>query len=128
MLSSLDLGVARADLTCVRKERGSGSSRSVVRESRNVINMPFLVSAWSRRVSQSSFSSYFAQVLNQRATLLSNCEVLQLLRELKADHIARTRTAQHLKKEEEDAAAVTGYLVLLRALIHPSQSPRTSAR
>ncbi|KAF8267635.1 RNA polymerase Rpb4-domain-containing protein [Lactarius quietus] len=40
--------------------------------------------------------------------LLSNYEVLQLLRELEADHIARTRTAQRLKKEEDDAAAATG--------------------
>jgi hypothetical protein len=42
-------------------------------------------------------------VLNNRAALLSNYEVLQLLKELEADHIARTRTAQRLKKEEEDA-------------------------
>jgi len=42
--------------------------------------------------------------------LLSNYEVLQLLRELEADHIARTRTAQRLKKEEDDAAAATGHL------------------
>jgi len=41
--------------------------------------------------------------------LLSNYEVLQLLRELEADHIARTRTAQRLKKEEDDAAAATGH-------------------
>ena len=42
--------------------------------------------------------------------MLSNYEVLQLLRELEADHIARTRTAQRLKKEEEDVAAATGHL------------------
>lgn len=53
--------------------------------------------------------SYPAQVLNHRAALLSNYEVLQLLRELEADHIARTRTAQRLKKEEDDAAAATGH-------------------
>jgi RNA polymerase Rpb4 len=46
--------------------------------------------------------------LNPRAALLSNYEVLELLRELEADHIARTRTAQRLKKEEDDAAAATG--------------------
>ena len=39
---------------------------------------------------------------------MSNFEVLELLRELETDHIARTRTAQRLKKEEEDAAAATG--------------------
>ncbi|KAI9509994.1 HRDC-like protein [Russula earlei] len=46
------------------------------------------------------------QVLNPRAALLSNYEVLQLLRELEADHIARTRTAQRLKKEEDAATAI----------------------
>ena len=39
---------------------------------------------------------------------MSNFEVLELLRELETEHIARTRTAQRLKKEEEDAAAATG--------------------
>jgi hypothetical protein len=53
--------------------------------------------------------------LNTRAALLSNYEVLELLKELEADHIARTRTAQRLKKEEEDAAAATGH--------HPPPSP-----
>lgn len=41
--------------------------------------------------------------------MLSNYEVLQLLKELEADHIARTRTAHRLKKEEEDNAAATGH-------------------
>ena len=56
-------------------------------------------------------SSHLHQVVNPRAALLSNYEVLQLLRELEADHIARTRIAQRLKKEEEDAAAATGHPV-----------------
>ncbi|KAF8495703.1 HRDC-like protein [Russula emetica] len=51
------------------------------------------------------------EVVNPGAALLSNYEVLQLLRELEADHIARTRIAQRLKKEEEDAAAATGHPV-----------------
>ena len=59
-----------------------------------------------------SFSSYIVQVLNTTAALLSNYEVLQLLKELEAGHIARTRTAQRLKKEEDDAAAATGHLPL----------------
>ena len=42
--------------------------------------------------------------------MLSKSEALQLLRELEADHIARTRTAQRLKKEEENAPAVSGHL------------------
>src|SRR5260370_37475706 len=52
---------------------------------------------------------HLLQVLNPRPALLSNYEVLQLLRELEADHIARTRIAQRLKKEEEDAAAASGH-------------------
>ena len=46
-------------------------------------------------------------LINPRAALLSNYEVLDLLKQLEADHIARTRTAQRLKKEEEDAAVAT---------------------
>ncbi|KZT12174.1 uncharacterized protein LAESUDRAFT_754661 [Laetiporus sulphureus 93-53] len=41
------------------------------------------------------------EVLNQRAALLSNYEVLTLLRELESDHLARTKTALRIKKEEE---------------------------
>lgn len=41
------------------------------------------------------------QVLNQRAALLSNYEVLTWLRELESDHLARTKTAHRVKKEEE---------------------------
>ncbi|KAI1788845.1 RNA polymerase Rpb4-domain-containing protein [Ganoderma leucocontextum] len=43
------------------------------------------------------------QVLNQRSALLSNYEVLTLLRELESDHLARTKTAIRIKKEEEAA-------------------------
>ncbi|KAJ7632895.1 HRDC-like protein [Roridomyces roridus] len=43
------------------------------------------------------------EVLNSRAALLSNHEVLTLLRDLEADHLARTRTAHRIKKEEEAA-------------------------
>ena len=44
-----------------------------------------------------------AQVLNQRSALLSNYEVLALLKELESDHLARTRTALRIKKEDEAA-------------------------
>lgn len=43
------------------------------------------------------------EVVNARSALLSNFEVLNLLRELDAEHIARTKTAIRIKKEEEAA-------------------------
>lgn len=43
------------------------------------------------------------EVINQRAALLSNFEVLTLLRELESDHLAKARTALKIKKEEEAA-------------------------
>jgi hypothetical protein len=42
-------------------------------------------------------------VVNPRAALLSNFEVLTLLRDLENDHLARTKTALRVKKEEEAA-------------------------
>ncbi|KAG1885223.1 hypothetical protein F4604DRAFT_1878604 [Suillus subluteus] len=41
------------------------------------------------------------EVVNARSALLSNFEVLNLLRELDAEHIARTKTAIRVKKEGE---------------------------
>ncbi|KAH8086000.1 HRDC-like protein [Cristinia sonorae] len=43
------------------------------------------------------------EVINQRAALLCNYEVLTLLRTMKADHTAKTRSALRIKKEEEAA-------------------------
>ncbi|KAG5343092.1 hypothetical protein C0989_000082 [Termitomyces sp. Mn162] len=43
------------------------------------------------------------EVVNARAALLSNHEVLTLLRELESDHLARAKTALRVKKEEEAA-------------------------
>ncbi|KIK48073.1 hypothetical protein CY34DRAFT_798704 [Suillus luteus UH-Slu-Lm8-n1] len=43
------------------------------------------------------------EVVNARSALLSNFEVLNLLRELDAEHIARTKTAIRVKKEGEAA-------------------------
>ncbi|KAF7326011.1 RPOL4c domain-containing protein [Mycena kentingensis (nom. inval.)] len=43
------------------------------------------------------------QVVNPRAALLSNYEVLSLLQELEADHLARTKIAHRVKKEDEAA-------------------------
>ncbi|KAH7919067.1 hypothetical protein BV22DRAFT_1115309 [Leucogyrophana mollusca] len=41
------------------------------------------------------------EVTNARSALLSNFEVLSLLRELDAEHVARTKTAVRVKKEED---------------------------
>jgi hypothetical protein len=43
------------------------------------------------------------QIINPRSALLSNFEVLALLRELEVDHLSRTKTALRIKKEEESA-------------------------
>ncbi|KAG6919401.1 hypothetical protein DXG01_006284 [Tephrocybe rancida] len=43
------------------------------------------------------------EVVNSRSALLSNYEVLSLLRELESDHLARAKTALRVKKEEEAA-------------------------
>ncbi|KAG5646545.1 hypothetical protein DXG03_003313 [Asterophora parasitica] len=43
------------------------------------------------------------EVVNARAALLSNYEVLSLLREQESDHLARAKTAVRVKKEEEAA-------------------------
>jgi hypothetical protein len=49
-------------------------------------------------------------VINPRAALLSNFEVLSLLRELENDHLARTKTALRIKKEEESSGVPSGHL------------------
>ena len=43
------------------------------------------------------------QVVNARSALLSNFEVLTLLKELESDQLARTKTALRIKKEEEQS-------------------------
>ena len=45
------------------------------------------------------------QVVNPRAALLSNLEVLRLLRELEADHLASQKSALKIKREEEQAGS-----------------------
>ncbi|KAI0823992.1 HRDC-like protein [Trametes gibbosa] len=49
------------------------------------------------------------EVLNQRSALLSNFEVLTLLKELEGDHLARTKSAIRIKKEEEAAGLPPKY-------------------
>ncbi|KAG7450120.1 uncharacterized protein BT62DRAFT_491902 [Guyanagaster necrorhizus] len=50
------------------------------------------------------------EVVNARAALLSNFEVLSLLRELESDHLARTKTALRIKKEEEAAGVISSII------------------
>lgn len=45
------------------------------------------------------------EVVDPRAALLSNLEVLSLLRELEADHLASQKSALKIKKEEEQAGS-----------------------
>ncbi|KAI0060372.1 hypothetical protein BV25DRAFT_1871205 [Artomyces pyxidatus] len=52
---------------------------------------------------ESATLRFLMEVLNARASLLSNFEVLTLLRELESDYLARTKTALRIKKEEEAA-------------------------
>ena len=47
------------------------------------------------------------EVVQSRSALLSNYEVLALLRELDADHVARTKTAIRIKKEEDTTGKPT---------------------
>ncbi|KAF8964329.1 RNA polymerase Rpb4-domain-containing protein [Flammula alnicola] len=48
------------------------------------------------------------EVLNPRSALLSNYEVLSLLRELESDNLLRTKAAFRVKKEEETLASNGG--------------------
>jgi hypothetical protein len=45
-------------------------------------------------------------VVNARSALLSNFEVLTLLRELESDHLAKAKNAQRLKTEEENPSRI----------------------
>ncbi|KAK7029632.1 hypothetical protein VNI00_014330 [Paramarasmius palmivorus] len=47
------------------------------------------------------------EVVDPRSALLSNYEVLELLRELENEHIARTKAAHRIKKEEEATGNVS---------------------
>ncbi|KAJ7269640.1 RNA polymerase Rpb4-domain-containing protein [Mycena rebaudengoi] len=49
------------------------------------------------------------EVINPRAALLSNYEVLSLLRDLESEHLARTKTAHRIKKEEEVAGVNSAF-------------------
>ncbi len=47
-------------------------------------------------------------MVSARSALLSNYEVLTLLKELESDQLARTKTAIRIKKEEEQAGTGDG--------------------
>ena len=48
------------------------------------------------------------QVVSARSALLSNYEVLTLLKELESDQLSRQKTALRIKKEEEERVALAG--------------------
>ncbi|EDR13244.1 uncharacterized protein LACBIDRAFT_308881 [Laccaria bicolor S238N-H82] len=58
------------------------------------------------------------EVVNPRVALLSNLEVLTLLRELESDHLTRTKLAQRIKKEEEASGTVHGSSTLANINAH----------
>lgn len=47
-------------------------------------------------------------MISARSALLSNFEVLTLLKELEADQLAKQKTALRIKKEEEERIALSG--------------------
>lgn len=59
-----------------------------------------------------------AKVVNPRVALLSNFEVLTLLRELESDHLTRTKLAQRIKKEEEASGTLHGSSTLANINAH----------
>ncbi|KAI6132488.1 RNA polymerase Rpb4-domain-containing protein [Pisolithus croceorrhizus] len=66
--------------------------------------------AWryeKRLLAEQRISKSYSQVVNSRAALLSNFEVLTLLRELDSKHVARTKAAVRTKKEEDAAGKPT---------------------
>ncbi|KAF5338441.1 hypothetical protein D9758_012218 [Tetrapyrgos nigripes] len=67
------------------------------------------------------------EVLNPSSALLSNYEVLTLLRELESDHINRTRIALRVKKEEEAAGGTSSIVPGAKhpAMVETSENLRT---
>ncbi|GLB38263.1 putative RNA polymerase Rpb4 [Lyophyllum shimeji] len=65
------------------------------------------------------------EVVNPRAALLSNFEVLTLLRELENDHITRAKVAVRVKKEEDAAGHPARSTGGDAAFGEPSQNLRT---
>ena len=58
------------------------------------------------------------KVVNPRVALLSNFEVLTLLRELESDHLTRTKLAQRIKKEDEASGTAHGSSTLANINAH----------
>jgi hypothetical protein len=59
------------------------------------------------------------QIVNPRSALLSNLEVLTLLRELDTTHVAQQKTAQRIKKEDDDAGRPASNYVAISATSVP---------
>ncbi|KAJ3535435.1 hypothetical protein NMY22_g6489 [Coprinellus aureogranulatus] len=66
-----------------------------------VVTPPFQLSFTVQPSSSSLYVASIGSVINSRSALLSNYEVFTLLKELEADHLARSKTMQRIKKEEE---------------------------
>jgi hypothetical protein len=60
-----------------------------------------------------------SQIVNPRSALLSNLEVLALLRELDTTHVAQQKTAQRIKKEDDDAGRPASNYVAISATSVP---------
>ncbi|KIM43084.1 hypothetical protein M413DRAFT_395714 [Hebeloma cylindrosporum] len=65
------------------------------------------------------------EVINPRAALLSNYEVLSLLQELESDHLLRTKTALRVKKEEEASATAVASNPTVNTHLEASENLRT---
>jgi len=65
------------------------------------------------------------EVLNPRAALLSNYEVLSLLQELESDHLLRTKTALRVKKEEEGSSTAAAANPTVNTHLEASENLRT---
>lgn len=57
-------------------------------------------------------------MVNPRSALLSNFEVLTLLRELESDHLLRSKAALRIKKEEEAAQSISGSIQIIPGTSH----------
>ena len=69
------------------------------------------VCSWLKSPTEQLYLLVIYQIVNPRIALLSNFEVLTLLRDLEADHLSRTKTAFRVKKEEEASATPSSFTI-----------------